>query len=108
MHKRHDWMLKHTAASFVDFARTRSDHQMLPEAVREALLAEVKGAIVKNAGAFDSPYETRLYGEIPALCGLSPDVPSAACMPDPGFAARSTSLSARRGSERPAAPRSPA
>jgi ubiquinone/menaquinone biosynthesis C-methylase UbiE len=61
VHKRYDWMWRHTAASFVDFARTRSDHQMLPEAVREALLADVKGAIVKNAGAFDWPYETHLY-----------------------------------------------
>jgi hypothetical protein len=39
-----------TAASFVDFARTRSAHQMLPEAVREALLTEVKGARRASGG----------------------------------------------------------
>jgi SAM-dependent methyltransferase len=61
VHKSYAWTWKHTGASFADFARTRSDHQMLPENVREALLAEVKSAILANGDAFDWPYETHLY-----------------------------------------------
>jgi SAM-dependent methyltransferase len=61
VHKHYAWTWKHTSASFADFARTRSDHQMLPEAVREALLAELRDAIAEYGDAFDWPYETHLY-----------------------------------------------
>jgi SAM-dependent methyltransferase len=61
VHKQYDWTWKHTAASFVDFARTRSDHQMLPEVVREAVFAEVRDAIEQTGDAFVWPYETHLY-----------------------------------------------
>ncbi len=61
VHKCYDWTWSHTATSFCDFARTRSDHQMLPETKREALLADVKDAIADDGGAFDWPYETHVY-----------------------------------------------
>ena len=61
VHRSYAWTWRHTGASYVDFARTRSDHQMQPEAVREALLAEVRDAIAANGDAFDWPYETHLY-----------------------------------------------
>jgi SAM-dependent methyltransferase len=60
-HKHYEWTWRHTAASYVDFARTRSDHQMLPETVREAMLAELRDAIATNGDGFDWPYETHLY-----------------------------------------------
>jgi hypothetical protein len=34
---------------------------MLEERVREALLAELRDAILANGDAFDWPYETHLY-----------------------------------------------
>jgi SAM-dependent methyltransferase len=61
LHKHYEWTWRHTSASYVDFARTRSDLQMLTEAVREAMLAELRDAIVTNGDGFDWPYETHLY-----------------------------------------------
>ena len=61
VHKQYSWNWKHTASSFTDFARTRSDHQMMDAATREALLAEISDAITAQGDAFDWPYETHLY-----------------------------------------------
>lgn len=61
VHKSYAWTWNHTGASYSDFARTRSDHQMLAEATREALLAELRDAIAEHGDAFDWPYETHLY-----------------------------------------------
>ncbi len=60
-HKSYAWTWHHTSSSFVDFARTRSDHQMMQARQREALLVSLKAAIDALGGAFDWPYETHLY-----------------------------------------------
>lgn len=61
VHKSYAWDWKFTAARFTDFARTRSDHQMMPTAQREALLGEVRSAIERHGDEFKWPYETHLY-----------------------------------------------
>lgn len=61
LHRQYSWNWKHTASSFTDVARTRSDHQMMDAGTREALLAEIAEAIAAQGDTFDWPYETHLY-----------------------------------------------
>jgi SAM-dependent methyltransferase len=60
-HRCYRWSWHHTASSYVAFARTRSDHQMLPAQTLEALLAGLHRMIDAQGGTFDWPYETHLY-----------------------------------------------
>ena len=61
IHRVYSWTWRHTAQSYVAFARTRSDHQMMPAAKLESLLSALETAIAAEDGAFDWPYETHLY-----------------------------------------------
>ena len=60
-HRCYRWNWRHTAESYVDFARTRSDHQIMRSEKLDALLSDVREAIESCAGTFDWPYETHLY-----------------------------------------------
>lgn len=60
-HRRYAWKWRHTASSYVDFLRTKSDHQMMEPATREALLADIVRAIDSHGRQFDVDYETHLY-----------------------------------------------
>jgi len=61
VHRMYRWTWRHTAQSYVAFARTRSDHQMMPKAKLEALLSALEIAIAAEGDVFDWPYETHLY-----------------------------------------------
>jgi SAM-dependent methyltransferase len=61
IHRCYRWIWRHTAESYVAFARTRSDHQMLPEGKLDVLLSDLHRMIDAQGGAFDWPYETHLY-----------------------------------------------
>jgi SAM-dependent methyltransferase len=61
MHRSYLWKWQHTASSYINFLRTRSDLRMLTEATREALLEEIAAAIDDQGGAFEVDYETHLY-----------------------------------------------
>ena len=60
-HRTYAWTWRHTTSSYADFLRTRSDHQMMEAAKREALLAEIAGAIDEEGGELGVDYETHLY-----------------------------------------------
>lgn len=61
VHRSYAWDWKLSAASFISFARTRSDHRMMPAVQRDALLDEIKSAIERRGNSFQWPYETHLY-----------------------------------------------
>jgi len=61
VHRSYAWDWQLSAASYTSFARTRSDHQMMPTAQRDALLGEVQSAIERRGDLFTWPYETHLY-----------------------------------------------
>jgi hypothetical protein len=60
-HRSYPWKWQHTASSYLNFLRTRSDHRMLAPAKREELLGEIAKAIDGHGGEFDVDYETHLY-----------------------------------------------
>ncbi len=60
-HRRYSWTWPHTASSYVDFLRTRSDHRMMAPAKLDALLGEIAQAVDDHGGRFDVDYETHLY-----------------------------------------------
>ena len=60
-HKTYPWKWRHTTSSYSDFLTTRSDYRMLPQATREALIAEIVQSIDRQGGTFDMDYETHLY-----------------------------------------------
>jgi hypothetical protein len=60
-HKRYSWKRPHTASSYLDFLRTRSDHRMLEPAKLDQLLREIAQAIDDHGGRFELDYETHLY-----------------------------------------------
>ena len=61
VHRFYRWRWRHSAESYVAFARTRSDHQMLPAEKLETLLADIENALKAHGDEFDWPYETHLY-----------------------------------------------
>jgi hypothetical protein len=60
-HRCYSWIWRHTAASYVDFLRTRSDHRMLETEQRERLLRDLAQAIDAEGSRLDIDYETHLY-----------------------------------------------
>jgi SAM-dependent methyltransferase len=60
-HRRYAWKWRHTASSYVDFLRTKSDHRMMEATKRAELLADIAQAIDSHGGQFDMDYETHLY-----------------------------------------------
>lgn len=61
VHRSYAWKRSHTASSYADFLRTRSDHQMIEPGKRERLIAAVAEAIAAHADHFEIDYETHLY-----------------------------------------------
>ncbi len=61
IHRSYAWIQPHSAKSFTDFLRTRTDHRRLPEAVREKLLAAIAAAIEKLGGQTELRFETHLH-----------------------------------------------
>ena len=53
--------MHHTTRTFVAWRCSRSDHQLLPPAQREALLAAIAVAIDAHGGEIEVPLETHLY-----------------------------------------------
>jgi SAM-dependent methyltransferase len=60
-HRRYPWKWQHTASSYTDLLRTRSDHRLLEPAKREQLLGEIGKAINGRGEPFEVDYETHLY-----------------------------------------------
>jgi SAM-dependent methyltransferase len=60
-HRRYFWKWRHTASSYADFLRTKSDHRMMEPAKRDELLGDIAQAIDRHGGQFDVDYETHLY-----------------------------------------------
>lgn len=60
IHKSYAWRWALTSESYTAFARTRSDHQLMPAESREVLLTAVKAAIDALGGQVEWPYETHL------------------------------------------------
>jgi hypothetical protein len=60
-HRRYAWKWRHTASSYADFLRTKSDHRMMEPTKRAELLADIAQAIGSHGGQFDVNYETHLY-----------------------------------------------
>lgn len=61
IHKSYAWSQPHTARSFTDYLRTRTDHRRLPEATREKLLAAIAAAITRAGGKTELRFETHLH-----------------------------------------------
>jgi SAM-dependent methyltransferase len=61
IHKAYAWSRTHDAADFVDWLRTRSDHNSIPQAPREALLGDIAAAIDARGGRCEVGYQTHLY-----------------------------------------------
>ena len=55
------WSRSHTSQSYIDLLRTLSSYRLLPGDRREALLAELAGAIAAQGSTFELKYETHLY-----------------------------------------------
>ncbi len=60
-HRCYPWQWRHTTASYLAFLRTRSDHQVMAPAQREAVFDAIAAAIDGYGGAFAFDYETHLY-----------------------------------------------
>ena len=60
-HKCYPWKWRHTASSYADFLRTRSDHRIMEPAKLNDLLREITQAINAHGAEFDIDYETHLY-----------------------------------------------
>jgi SAM-dependent methyltransferase len=57
----YDWVSPYTSAEYVQLIRTHSDHIILPEAQREALLESVRAAIDGTGGTLQLTYRTYLW-----------------------------------------------
>src|SRR5262249_50085037 len=57
IHREYGWKRTFSGSTYCDFARTRSDHQVMPAEQREAILTELRAAIASHGDKFDWPYE---------------------------------------------------
>jgi ubiquinone/menaquinone biosynthesis C-methylase UbiE len=60
-HKSYPWKWLHTASSYTDFLRTRSDHRMLDSSKREDLLGDIAEVITDHGDRLTVDYEAHLY-----------------------------------------------
>jgi SAM-dependent methyltransferase len=60
-HKAYPWRWKHTAESYTAFLGTKSDHRLMAEALRNAILSDVARAIEAHGGTFEMDWEAHLY-----------------------------------------------
>jgi SAM-dependent methyltransferase len=58
---RYRWRVVFNAADYVGLMQTQSDHQLLPESQRAALLGAIAEAIENDGGSIAIEYETRLH-----------------------------------------------
>ncbi len=58
---RHPWQATHQTSDYVNFLRTTSGHQMLPESQREELLDEVARAVDRFGGQIEVACESNLF-----------------------------------------------
>jgi SAM-dependent methyltransferase len=58
---RYRWRVVFSAGDYVGLMRTQSDHRLLPEAQRSALLAGIRDAIESEGGSIAIGYVTRLH-----------------------------------------------
>lgn len=61
IHKLYAWSRPHTAQSFTDFLRTRTDHRRLPAPASEHLLSAIADAIDRAGGEIELRFETHLH-----------------------------------------------
>jgi ubiquinone/menaquinone biosynthesis C-methylase UbiE len=61
IHKAYPWRWAHTAQSYPNFLRSRSDHQMMGKTMLETILSEIADAITTHGGSFEIDYEAHLY-----------------------------------------------
>lgn len=61
LHKSYAWSQPHTAESFIDFLRTRTDHRRLPDSVRQKLLTAISEAIASEGDRVELRFETHLH-----------------------------------------------
>jgi SAM-dependent methyltransferase len=61
LHKSYAWRQTHTAKSFIDFLRTRTDHRRLSEPARRKLLAAISEAIAAEGDRIELRFETHLH-----------------------------------------------
>jgi hypothetical protein len=57
----YDWVSSYTSAEYIALIQTHSDHIILPDAQREALLEAVRGAIDDAGGTFELTHRTYLW-----------------------------------------------
>jgi len=55
------WSVAYSVEGWLDLLNTHSDHRLLPEARRSALLDRVAEALNGRGGAFEMAYEARLF-----------------------------------------------
>lgn len=55
-----DWTTSSTAVDYATLLATQSDHRLLPEDIRERLLADIVTVVEAAGGRIDLPYTTRL------------------------------------------------
>ncbi|WP_304218067.1 class I SAM-dependent methyltransferase [Phenylobacterium aquaticum] len=60
-HRAYGWSMPQTAASYRALMATKSYHQVLPQARREALFEAIERAVAAVSDGFDLGYETHLY-----------------------------------------------
>jgi hypothetical protein len=56
----YSWSRRHETAQWLEILQTHSDHQAMPPAQRERLLAAVAEAVDSLGGTFEMPYEAIL------------------------------------------------
>jgi SAM-dependent methyltransferase len=59
--RHHPWSQRYRADDYVDLLRTHSDHNLLPDAQRESLLAAVREAVAQGGGSYEVAYDGHLY-----------------------------------------------
>ena len=59
--RHYPWAAQYTSTQWTDFLRTTSDHRMLPNERRDALLGAVREAIDAHGGTYDHPYTCSLW-----------------------------------------------
>ncbi len=59
--RHYHWSQEYQTADYLNLMRTQSDHRLLPERQREALLAEIGRIIESHGGSITTRYEAHLF-----------------------------------------------
>jgi SAM-dependent methyltransferase len=60
-HREYSWKWRHTASSYTDFLRTKSEHRLMDAVKREEMFREIAETIDDHGGALSVDYQTHLY-----------------------------------------------